>query len=82
MPGEDRIDDSRGAVDDVERRRETQLRLAGGMRAGSSSVTQPVSTAFMWMPSFTKSGALVRVIMLSAAFAMFVCGCLSVLVVR
>ena len=33
------------------------------------------------MPSFTKSGALVRVIMLSAALAMLVCGCLSVLVV-
>ncbi|MND00960.1 hypothetical protein D3C83_197590 [compost metagenome] len=50
--------------------------------AGSSSVTQPVSTAFMWMPSFTKSEALVRVIMFSAALAMFVCGCLSVFVVR
>jgi hypothetical protein len=34
------------------------------------------------MPAFTKSGALVRVIMFSAAFAMFVCGCLSVFVAR
>jgi hypothetical protein len=56
--------------------------LRAACATGSSSVTQPVSTAFMWMPSFTKSGALVRVIMFKAAFAMLVCGCLSVLVVR
>jgi hypothetical protein len=52
-PVEDRVEDARGAVDDVEGRRETvQLRLLLGDAApGSSSVTQPVSTAFMWMPS-------------------------------
>jgi hypothetical protein len=49
---DDRVDDARGAVDDVERRMEAVLgRLARRDLAGSSSVTQPVSTLFMWMPS-------------------------------
>ena len=50
---DDRVDDARGAVDDVERRVEAVLGglPRGDVRAGSSSVTQPVSTLFMWMPS-------------------------------
>jgi hypothetical protein len=49
-------------------------RFSVALGSGSSSVTQPVSTLFMWMPSRTKSAAEVRVSMFSAAFAMFVCG--------
>jgi hypothetical protein len=49
---DDRVDDAGRAVDDVERRVEAVLgRLARGDLHGSSSVTQPVSTLFMWMPS-------------------------------
>jgi hypothetical protein len=72
---DDRVDDPRGPVDDVERRVEVVLGLSSlGDRAGSSSVTHPVSTLFMWMPSAMVVGADVRVIMLSAALAMLVCG--------
>jgi hypothetical protein len=49
------------------------------MCTGSSSLTQPVSTLFMWMPSAWYSAAEVLVIMLRAALAMFGCGCLVVL---
>ena len=48
---DDRIDDAGGAVDDVERRVEAVLvPLLPAFSTGSSSLTQPVSTAFMWMP--------------------------------
>ena len=52
-PVDDRIDDARRAVHDVERRMEPMLRrvLRAAISTGSSSVTQPVSTLFMWMPS-------------------------------
>jgi hypothetical protein len=50
--GDDRIHDARRAVHDVQRRMEPVIaHFARGDRGGSSSVTQPVSTAFMWMPS-------------------------------
>ena len=80
-PGDDRIDDPRRAVDDVERRVEAVLRRLAlrRSRTGSSSLTQPVSTLFMWIPSAWYSAAEVRVIMFSAAFAMLVCGCFVVL---
>ena len=51
-PVDDRVDDPRRAVDDVEWRTEAMLRrlpLRDVERV--SSLTQPVSTLFMWMPS-------------------------------
>ena len=49
---DDRIDDARSAIDDIQRRMEAFFDdLASGNLAGSSSVTQPVSTLFMWIPS-------------------------------
>ncbi len=53
------------------------LASAAALSAGFSSLIQPVSTAVMYMLDLAKSAAEVRVIMLSAAFAMFVCGCVG-----
>ena len=52
-PGDDRIDDAGGAVDDVEPAGGTGARRSCARRSstGSSSLTHPVSTLFMWMPS-------------------------------
>jgi hypothetical protein len=49
---DDRVDDARCAVDDVERGMKAVLGplLARRLATGSSSDTQPVSTLFMWMP--------------------------------
>ena len=44
---------------------------------GFSSLIQPVSTAVMNTKALARSAADVRVIMFSAALAMFVCGCVG-----
>jgi hypothetical protein len=48
------VQHARGAVHDVERWLEAELLfLRVAWTNGSSSVIQPVSTAFMWIPSVT-----------------------------
>ena len=50
--GDDRVDDARGAVDDVQRWVEALLDyLARGEIGWILIGDQPVSTLFMWMPS-------------------------------
>ena len=65
------------AVTPTPRPRRVQVQGRRGVRAarpvGFSSLIQPVSTAVMNTCAFARSAAHVRVIMLSAALAMFLC---------
>ena len=75
LAADDRVVHAGRAVDQVQRGVEALSARRILVGCGRSSVIQPVSTLVIRMPSLSSiSRALVRVSMLSAAFAMLVCG--------
>ncbi len=75
LAADDRVVDARGTVDEVERCVEPLLGQAHLRRVGALVGDPAGVDAVMRIPSSARSSlALVRVSMLTAALAMFVCG--------